>query len=329
MRFLTDNPALEPGSVLYTRCTVDLETGGQEMAEVPCRNLEDVLGGFGRSFQMLAERDIRNAYVDENPLIVNIGLLTGSHAMTGMRSYFSGLQSDQGVKKRLAGGDVVGGSGKFGAKLKWTGLDELVIENRSAQPVYIVIRETADGPEVTLEPADHLLGLTTHEKIMALQKQYDDAHFAAIGPAGENWQNVYAGAVAVSTENQLKSKQDKVRFAGRGGMGSLMGYKNVLALVAQSSDKLGRTPEPVKKANLNVIKGGGSARLQPIRRGGGGGTWAAYDVLQAFHAVPVNNFRPQGNDLPEKLFREPRRARVRDQIRGLLSLRYHLSQQYP
>ncbi len=138
---------------------------------------------------------------------------------------------------------------------------------------------------------------------MALQEQYDDAHFAAIGPAGENWQNVYAGAVALSTENQLKSKQDKVRFAGRGGMGSLMGYKNVLALVAQSRDKLGRTPEPVKKANINVIKGGGSARLQPIKRGGGGGTWAAYDVLQAFHAVPVNNFRPQGNDLPEKLFR--------------------------
>ncbi|MCK4508749.1 MAG: aldehyde:ferredoxin oxidoreductase, partial [Desulfuromonadales bacterium] len=117
------------------------------------------------------------------------------------------------------------------------------------------------------------------------------------------WQNVYAGAVALSTENQLKSKEDKSRFAGRGGMGSLMGYKNVLALVAQSNDKLGSTPEPVKKANVNVIKGGGSARLQPIKRGGGGGTWAAYEVLQAFHAVPVNNFRPQGNDIPERLFR--------------------------
>lgn len=303
MRFLTDKPASEPTSVLYTRCTVDLESGGLLMEDVPCRNLEDVLGGFGRSFQMLAERDILNAYVDENPLIINVGLLTGSHAMTGMRTYFSGYSPIKQSKKGLPAAMWSAGSGKFGAKLKWTGLDELVIENRSEQPVYIVIRETEDRPEVTLKPADHLLGMTTHEKIMALQEQYDDAHFAAIGPAGENWRNVYAGAVALSTENQLKSKQDKVRFAGRGGMGSLMGYKNVLALVAQSSDKLGRTPEPVKKANINVIKGGGSARLQPIKRGGGGGTWAAYDVLQAFHAVPVNNFRPQGNDLPERLFR--------------------------
>lgn len=303
MRFLTDNPVAEPASVLYRRCTVDLKSGDMKMEEVPCRNLEDVLGGFGRSFQFLAERDISDAYVDDNPLIVNIGLLTGSHAMTGMRTYFSGYSPIKASKKGLPAAMWSAGSGKFGAKLKWAGLDELIFESRSDQPVYALIREGAEGPMVTLESAAHLLGLTTHEKIMSLQQEYDNAHFAAIGPAGENWQNVYAGAVALSTENQLKSKENKSRFAGRGGMGSLMGYKNVVALVAQSRDKLGATPEPVKKANINVIKGGGSARLQPIKRGGGGGTWAAYDVLQAFHAVPVNNFRPQGNDLPERLFR--------------------------
>ncbi len=303
MRFLTDKPAVEPASVLYRRCTVDLKNGDMQMGEVPCLNLEDVLGGFGRSFQLLEKREICDAYVDENPLIVNVGLLTGSHVMTGMRTYFSGYSPIKGSRKGLPAAMWSAGSGKFGAKLKWTGLDEIIFENRSDQPVYMVIREGNDGPVVELKPAVHLLGLTTHEKIMSLQKEYDDAHFAVIGPAGENWQNVYAGAVALSTENQLKSKEDKSRFAGRGGMGSLMGYKNVLALVAQSNDKLGSTPEPVKKANVNVIKGGGSARLQPIKRGGGGGTWAAYEVLQAFHAVPVNNFRPQGNDIPERLFR--------------------------
>jgi aldehyde:ferredoxin oxidoreductase len=156
-----------------------------------------------------------------------------------------------------------------------------------------------------LKPADHLLGLTTHDKMMVLQKEYgSDAHFAAIGQAGEKWENVYMGAVALSTDNQLKSGEDKMRFAGRGGMGSLMGYKNLLALVALSSDKVKPLTPEVKAVNINVVKGGGAARLQPIRRGGGGGTWAAYDVLQVFNAVPVNNFRPQGNDLPEKLFRE-------------------------
>jgi aldehyde:ferredoxin oxidoreductase len=304
MRFETTDPAANPSAIFYQRCTVDLQNGQINYADVPCRNLEDVLGGFGRSFQDLAKREISNAYCDENPLIVNTGLLTGTTAMTGMRTYFSGYSPIKGSKKGLPAAMWSTGSGKFGAKFKWTGLDELIFENRAPEPMYVVIKEGENGPQVELKPARHLLGLSTHDKIMALQKEYPDAHFAAIGPAGENWQNNYMGAVALSTENQLKSKEDKCRFAGRGGMGSLMGYKNILALVAQSSDKLGKTSEVVKAVNINVIKGGGSARIQPISRGGGGGTWAAYDVLQEFHAVPVNNFRPQGNDLPEKLFRE-------------------------
>ena len=35
MRFLTSQPAQEPASVLYQRCTVDLMTGQMTMAEVP------------------------------------------------------------------------------------------------------------------------------------------------------------------------------------------------------------------------------------------------------------------------------------------------------
>jgi len=304
MKFQTTDPVKEPSAVLYQRCTVDLRSGAITMADVPCRNFEEVVGGFGRSFQTLAERRITTAYCDENPLIVNTGLLSGSTAMTGMRTYFSGYSPIKGSKKGLPAAMWSAGSGKFGAKFKWTGLDELIFENRSATPVYALIREGTDGPLVELKPAEHLLGLSTHAKIMALQKEYPDAHFAAIGQAGEHWQTVTMGAVALSTENQLKSGEDKCRFAGRGGMGSLMGYKNLIALVAQSSDKLKPLTEEVKKVNINVVKGGGSARLQPINRGGGGGTWAAYDVLQAFHAVPLNNFRPQGNALPERLLRE-------------------------
>jgi aldehyde:ferredoxin oxidoreductase len=304
MNIQTTDPVTHPTRVLYTRCTVDLKTGKYDIADIPCRNLEDVLGGFGRSFQLLANRSVDKAYSLENPLIVNTGLLTGSCTMTGLRTYFSGYSPIKASLQGLPAAIWSTGSGKFGAKFKWTGLDELVIENRSLKPVYLVIKHTADGPLPVLKPADHLQGLTTHEKIMRLQTDYENAHFAVIGPAGENWQNVFMGSVALSTENQLRSGEDKCRFAGRGGMGSLMGYKNLLALVAQSPDQVKPLSDAVKRVNINVVKGGGSARLQPIKRGGGGGTWAAYDVLQPFHAVPINNFRPTGNRLPEKLFRE-------------------------
>jgi aldehyde:ferredoxin oxidoreductase len=304
MKIETTDPVSHPELIFYRRCTIDLKTGKQIMEDVPCQNLEDVLGGFGRSFQMLAKREIKRAYCRENPLIINTGLLTGSSAMTGLRTYFSSYSPIKGSKAGLPAAMWSAGSGKFGAKFKWTGLDELILENCAEKPLYILIRETPEGPQVELKAADHLLGLSTHNKIITLYQEYPDAHFAAIGPAGEHWETVFMGSVALSTVNQLKSGDDKLRFAGRGGMGSMMGYKNIVALVAQSKDKNIPITAPVKEVHTQVIKGGGSARLQPIKRGGGGGTWAAYEVMQPFHAVPVNNYRPQGNDLPEKLFRE-------------------------
>ena len=79
----------DPQKVWYTRATVNLDTGVIDVKEVPCRNLEDVLGGFGRSFQMLMTRDITEAPSADNPFIINTGLLTGSNVMTGLRTYFS------------------------------------------------------------------------------------------------------------------------------------------------------------------------------------------------------------------------------------------------
>jgi aldehyde:ferredoxin oxidoreductase len=87
-------------------------------------------------------------------------------------------------------------------------------------------------------------------------------------------------------------------------MGSIMGYKNLIAIVAQSTDKLKPITADVRDVNKVIVKGGGSARFQPLSQGGGGGTWANYEVLQAFYAVPENNFRPTGNDGVEALFRE-------------------------
>ncbi len=304
MRIETNNPIISPSHVYYKRCTVNLPTQAMSFEDVPCGNLEDVLGGFGRSFQLLAKREIKEAYCPENPLIVNTGLLTGSPIMTGMRTYFSAYSPLKHSSQGLPAAMWSAASGKFGSKLKWTGLDEILFENCSPTPVYALISEGESGPKLELKPADHLFGMTTHEKIMTLHKHYPDAHFAAIGQAGENFRNVFMGAVALSTENQLKTGDDKCRFAGRGGMGSLMGYKNLLALVVQCRDKLVKPSPEIAAINKEIVKGGGSARFQPISQGGNGGTWASYEVMQPFFAVPENNFQPKGNDEVEKVFRE-------------------------
>ena len=303
MRISNTNGANTPSSVFLNRCTVDLAAGGSEFAEHPCENLEDMLGGFGRSFQFLAKRDVADAYADNNPLFVNTGLLTGSSVMTGLRTYFSAYSPLKASAKGKPAAMWSTGSGKFGSKLKWCGVDELVFEGKSATPVIAVIEAGEDGPSLELRPAQDLCGLDTHQKIMALQKQYPDAHFAVIGPAGEAFENNYMAAVAMSTENQLKSGDDKCRFAGRGGMGSLMGAKNLLGIVAQCKDKIEKLTPALRDLNRTISQGPGSVKFREANKGGMGGTWANYTPLQKFYVVPENNFRPQANDGVEKMFR--------------------------
>jgi aldehyde:ferredoxin oxidoreductase len=294
----------DPRAVLYTRCTIDLGARTSRVEDVPCRNLEEVLGGFGRTFQMLAERAVSNAYSPENPLIVTTGVLTGSTVMTGLRTYFSAYSPLKVSNKGLPSAFWATGSGKFGSKFRWTGMDELVLEGRASEPVMIVLRPGEQGPVIELKPAEDLRGLECHQKIMRLQREYPDAHFAVIGPGGENYENCYYGAVALSTENQLKSGDDKCRFAGRGGMGSVMGYKNVLAIVAQAPDQLGKLSPLVRDLNKEIATGPGSRKLREKNKGGLGGTWANYDILEKFDMVPQNNFRPKGDGKDKLMMRD-------------------------
>jgi aldehyde:ferredoxin oxidoreductase len=294
----------DPSAVFYTRCTLDLASGSHRVEEMRCRNLEDVLGGFGRSFQTLAERQVTNAYSPENPLIVATGVLTGSTVMTALRTYFCSYSPLKVSEKGMPSAFWATGSGNFGSKFRWAGLDELILEGRAAEPVMVVVKFSEQGPLLELKPAGHLRGLHCNEKIQELHREFPAAHFAVIGPGGENYENCYYGAVALSTDNQLRSGDDKCRFAGRGGMGSVLGYKNVLAIVADAPDRLGKLTPLVRDINKEVATGPGSRKLREKSKGGLGGTWANYDILEKFYFVPQNNFRPKGDDKAKLMMRD-------------------------
>ncbi len=296
-------PIRDPTSVRYTRCTVDLTEGAVAFGDVACRNLEDVLGGFGRSFQLLAEHTVTDAYASDSPLVVNTGVLTGSNVMTGLRAYFSAYSPLKVSNAGLPAAMWSAGSGKFGSKLRWTGVDEIVIAGRSAQPVVLVLRGTNAGPSAELVSAAPLLGLECFRKILALQPDYPDAHFAVIGPAGEHFDSCYFGAVALSTENLLKTGDDKCRWAGRGGMGSVMGSKNLVGIVAQAPDRVVAPSPEIRALNKDIATGPGSRKFREANRGGLGGTWANYEPLDRFAFVPQHNFRPQGDGRAKKMFR--------------------------
>lgn len=291
-------------SITYQQCVVNLSDADIHVKTIRCKNMEDVLGGFGRSYQILAKRNVTHAYSVENPLIVSTGLLTGTPIMTGLRTYFSSYSPLKVSNKELPGAMWSAASGKFGTKLRWTGIDEIIFEGRSDKPVLLHVKQTEDDPEISLIAADEYLGLSCHEKILALREKFNDCHFALIGEAGENFENCYYAAIGCSTENLMKSGDDKCRWAGRGGMGSIMGYKNIIGIIADSRDEKIKIEGELKEINKFIPSGPGSRKYREVKKGGLGGTWSNYEPLGKLNIVPENNFRPPENNNADKLLRE-------------------------
>jgi len=151
-----------------------------------------------------------------NPLIFATGPLTDLAPSSGRmtiaaRSPTTGIHGDSNV------------GGLFGIELKRAGYDVLIIEGRSEKPVYIWI----NNREIEIRDASHLWGKRVYETTDALLKEVGDreAHVACIGPAGENLN--YNAVIMV----------DYDRAAAKTGMGTVMGSKNLKAIVARGTLK--------------------------------------------------------------------------------------------
>jgi aldehyde:ferredoxin oxidoreductase len=290
----------------YRQVSIDLTAAAIRHTDLACQDMEDFLGGIGRSFKLLEAYDVTDVFAPSSPLVMNLGIFSGTEVMTGLRIFFSAYSPLKTANNGQPLAMWSTASGKFATKLAAAGIDDVVFTGRAAQPAYLLVQKDGDDLSLTLEDATALRGLSTHDKIMALADQYDDAHVAAIGPAGEHWQHNAFAAIACSTVNQLQSRDCKPRFAGRGGMGSMMGSKNLLAIVVQAPDvKTGKVPPGVLAANKEISRGDGSRNYRDARKGnGGGGTWRNVAGLHPVGALPEMNFWPQGSDAPSSLYRQ-------------------------
>jgi len=272
-----------------------VDVGTREVREetLPCADLEDVLGGIARGFKVLAGRRVKDAYDPDATLVLNLGVLSGTAFMTGLRTFFHAYSP---LKSSLGGAPApmwTAGSCKFGSKLRWMGVEEVLFTGRAERPTLLRI---SPGPKFEFLDASDLKGRLVNDKIQELHRRYPEAHFAVLGPAGENFDRVRFAAIALSTENQLRSGDPKPRFCGRGGIGGVMGSKNLWAIAADGPDArdLG-APASFKDLNQEVARGPGSRRFRDRKRAdGGGGTWANYEGLNPVHAMPEMNFRPTG-----------------------------------
>ena len=165
----------------------------------------------------------------QNLLVFAVGPLTATSAPTAGRFVV--------VTKSPLTGTIFDShaGGYFGPQLRRAGFAALVLEGRAASPVYLWIN---DG-EVEFRSAKDIWGLEVSETTDALLSETDaKAQVACIGPAGENKVNL----AAILT--------DKHRAAGRGGVGAVMGGKNLKAIVVKGSQGVAVANEEALQATV-------------------------------------------------------------------------------
>jgi len=153
-------------------------------------------------------------FSDDNKLILMTGPFTGTiipcagKLAVAAKSPATGTICDSSI----------GGHG--GLKLKLAGYDAAIFEGKLNEPGYIFIEDD----KVEFKDAAHLWGKGSHETETILSEEYGhSASILSIGPAGEN----LVGMACINS--------DYYRQAGRGGMGAVMGSKNIKAIVIKGS----------------------------------------------------------------------------------------------
>ena len=176
--------------------------------------------------------------------------------------------------------------GPFGMAIKTAGWDGLLVTGKAASPVYLDI--TVDGVE--FKDAEAIWGKEIPQAQSVLDNKKSKS--LVIGPAGENkvrFANIGSGH----------------RFLGRGGIGAVMGSKNLKAIVANGGAFKIKPKEPEKFKKLlktgtryineNPLTGdkyrnfGTAANVQPCNEAG---------------LLPVNNFKDGTHQQAERIFGE-------------------------
>ncbi len=256
---------------------VDLTTKKWQVVNIDPNDRKMYLGGKGLGLKLYYDRfrnklDTIDPLGPENNLIFMAGVFTGTGAVCSARF--------AGITKSPLTGIMVSSScgGTFGGAFKTAGYDGLIVKGAGASPLYL---EISDG-KVLFHDARELWGKMIDETQDFFNLSSKDGDLT-IGPAGEH---------KVSYANIASGH----RFLGRGGMGAVMGSKQLKAIVVRGrSYKIRPVKEKMfkevrKRASVYIARNnfakkyrlyGTSSNVNP-------GITAGY--------VPVTNFRYRTDD---------------------------------
>jgi len=201
----------------YTGNIINVNLTSNEIS-LSKQNFNDIKqfgGGLGINTKLAA--DMFEPNIDplspKNHIIIGVGPMVGTITPGSSRTV--------GTSKFPATGAVAYscGSMSFGFNLKLAGYDNIIISGKAEKPIYLLIWDD----HIEICDAGAIWGkniIRTHD---ILSKKYDSCGTIAIGQAGENL--VYYSLALI----------DKISTFGRGGLGAVMGSKNLKAIVAKGT----------------------------------------------------------------------------------------------
>ncbi len=220
---------------------VDLTSKTTKVGDIEEDVLKKFVGGAGLGAWILQKEltGKTDAYDPKNPLIFATGPFQGPAVPGGAK--FS-IISNSPVTGTFA--DTAGGA-DWGPNFKDCGFDALVIKGKADKPVYIYI----NNDNVKIKDASSLWGKNTYQTDDTIKAELGDKKvaIACIGPAGER--KVAIACVAM----------DKHSFAGRAGLGAVMGGKNLKAIAVKGTKKVPvadtqKTKELINEYQLLISK---------------------------------------------------------------------------
>jgi len=218
----------------------------------------------------------------ENKLVIAPGLLSGTTAaMSGRISVGCKSPLTGGIKEANAGGQPA-------QVLARLGYAAIVLEGKPANDELYKVVITKDG--VTVSADNSLKMMPNYDLIEKMKSEYGEKIACiSIGPAGE--MKMCSASVAC-TDMELRPS----RHAGRGGVGAVMGAKNIKVIVLDDTGMPMRSPkdpEKFKDANKRFVEG-----LNAHAVTGQGlpayGTNVLTNILNEVGGYPTYNFK-QGN----------------------------------
>ncbi len=256
------------GNMVYA----DLSAGTVTIKPTPPELKKEYLGGRGFGIRLLTDMvDPKiDPLSDKNVLIYAAGPLTGTGIPLGSRFEVSTIAPLTGLAMSANSG------GFFGWKMKKAGFDAIIITGKAKNPVYLFL----DNGKAELRDAAHLWGKTTGQTTDAIEDELKDPSIrvSCIGPSGEK---LVMFACIIN---------EKTRAVGRGGIGAVMGSKNLKAIAARGDLPI----KPADEEQLAVVKDRVKKKIKEngIMKGlHDYGTAVLVNILNENYLLPTRNFQ--------------------------------------